>query len=1236
MLQIQVNNMVRRYNPLTFSALSLVPFFSQACLPPFPDVILVEDATISAVSSDTADTASSGEMTLDDLLAFSATFATNAQNQDSDNDSFAYTLRVNVDDLGAEELEIQGSFTTQDNYKYSAFFAREYPAGYFDQGEHTAVFQALLYYVDPGNKEQYGTTLYSPEVEVPFTIVDNDTEAPLISDLTATPQYTGNDTSILLEATVTDNKGIESVLATIAGSEYTLLDSDADSIYSATIDPSTFSLTPTETYTEFAFTVSAIDTNENTTTSDPALFYVSDAIAPEVADAGTFTESDNSPLTTWSVYATATDLGTGIESVSVELNDNGVLLPLTYQGSDIYSLDLTGDNLSAPSTTYTLHAFDYAGLESTAAGTVTVENITGITINDLIVSPSTVSNASAEYVTITLDAEDLQDAEADLLAYCTVGGTFEVNLAYQSGTQFTGTFDTGSLLIAQDYTVSCTVEDTDGYTASRSTALTVTDGLAPEVSCSATNAANDGSSFIDISCTVSDETGLASSNPVTYTSTLGSDVLTNSSGSTYETSISASGVAAGTYSIDILATDAAGNTQTQTVSSTVTDATAPTYASLSASPSSVSNDGSSFIVYATTVVDETAVADISVTLDGIEYTMTDTDGDTTYETAAIIPTSWPATSYTIDLIISDGTNETTGSTTVDVTDGVGPTVSSCSATTASNSGSIDSTFTAVATDETGVSTVSYTADFGSDALSLSSGSTYTKSVDLTGVAAGSYSIDFTGTDAAGNTGSACSASFTLLDTSDPAILCTLGSSSIANNSGSTSLDCVVSEETGISSVSYSGLGTGSLTATSSTDYSATLTADSSNAADDYTIAVTVTDTSGNTDSYSVTLTVTDGTAPTIDSVYTLVDGSSSSSILDDGTQDFLVYVCTTDETDGAELGGSVDVTIDSLAETLTYDSSSQCFVSREIGGDELSAGTYTISATATDAAGNSTTDTTASLEVTCSAVAISSVTPSESVVYNNNDPYTYTISADITTGSCGGSVDTSSLEVTINGTAQSMSLSSGSTYVSGEFDTYGTDFGTYTVSVSGADTLGNSTTNTDETITVGDICDNLATDASSSATLGVYANGVYMTSSATASTSWASQMSSVNDVRLGAYGTQWQGPIILNYDGILTEQVDLSTCSGGSYSGSTLTTSTASECLFSSSYDLKDTTVSSWSVSATLISSGYPMLELHNSAGGGGIGVAGSGSSFYIDDSAGVQTSFSLSTYGTITICGNP
>ncbi len=1217
--------MVRRYNPFTFSALSLVPFFTQGCVPPFPDALFIENASITAAeTSDTGDTAE--ELTLDSLLTVSAHFVTNSQ-LFAEEDGFTYAVRLNVDELGEEEIFIQDDFSALD-YGYSALFSRDYPADYFGQGEHTAVLQGSLYYVDR-ESTYYGQTLYTPKVEVPFTITDNDEEVPLISDITATPQYAGNDTTILLEATVTDNKWLDTVVASLLDSSYTMTDSDGDSVYSATIDPSTFSLTATIEYTEFSFTVAATDTNENTATSDPVLFYVSDAIAPEVADAGTSTETDNSPLTTWSVYATATDLGTGVESVSVELNENGVLLPMTYQGSDVYSIDVSGDQLSAPSTTYTLHAFDYAGLESTTTATVSVENITGITINDLVLSPSTVSNASSEYVTITLDAEDLQDAESDLLAYCTVD-TLPVTLAYQSGTQFIGTFDTSSFIVAQDYTVSCTVEDTDGYTANRSAALTVTDGLVPDVSCSATNAANDGSSSIDISCTVDDETGLASS-PVTYSSSLGSGSLTNSSGSTYEASISVTGVAAASYTIDVLAADAAGNTQSYTVTPTVTDAIAPTYTNLSASPSSLSNDGSSsFVVSATNVYDETTIADISVTVDGTAYTMTDADGDSIYETAAITPTSWPATSYTIDLVISDGTNETTGSTVVDITDAVGPTVSSCSSSIAANDGSIDSTFSVNATDETGVSAVSYNTSFGSGSLSLSSGSTYSATVDVTDIAAGSYSVAFTAIDTTGNTSSSCNSTLTINDEKAPAITCTLTASSVSNAGDSTTLDCVVSEETGMSSVTYSGLGSGSMSGGSGS-YSNTFTVGSSRAAGSYTITAIATDTSGNTDSDSVTLTVTDGTAPTFTSVYATPD-----SVLDDGTQSFEVYVCVDDETDGAQLDGSggIDVVIDSLTETLSYDSSSTCYISREIGGDELGAGTYTLSATATDAAGNSSTDTSASLEVTCSAITVVNVTASESAIYNNNIPSDYTISADITAGSCAGTIDTSSLEVTINGTTKSMSLSSGSTYVSGTFDAYAMDLGTYTVSVTGADTAGNTTTNTDETITVADICDNLATDAVG-ATVGLYQGGSFQTS---LSTAIPSKMATFDTLNLGAYGSAFNTSIIVNYDGALGElfSADTSSCSGGSVSGSSYVTSSYHDCSLTGTYD---GTTYPTSVSVYYAGGGVPALAMNSSS------VGGTGTDWFhnsstnligIDDGNGNRAYAGVAAGGYITLCLNP
>ncbi len=756
--------------------------------------------------------------------------------------------------------------------------------------------------------------------------------------------------------------------------------------------------------------------------------------------------------------------------------------------------------------------------------------------------------------------------------------------------------------------------------------MTVTDGLAPDIFCTVTDGTNSTASPspLEVSCTVEDETGLASS-PVMYTSALGSDTLTNSSGSTYEGIISVEGVPAGSYSIAIFATDAAANTQTYTLNPTVTDAIAPTYTSLSSSPSSLPNDGSSsFVVSATTVYDETAIAAISVTIDGTEYTMADADGDSTYETAAITPTAddpWPANTYAVDLVISDGTNQTTGSTTVDVTDGVSPTVSSCSATTASNSGSIDSTFTAVATDETAVSTVSYTADFGSDVLSLSSGSTYTKSVDLTGVAAGTKSVSFYATDAAGNTSSSCTASFILLDTSDPAIICTLGSSSIANDGDSTTLDCVVSEETGISSVSYSGFGSGSLTATSRTDYSTTLTASSTTAAGTYIIPVTVTDTSDNTDSYSVTLPVTDATAPTFTFVHAIPD-----SILDDGTQTTQVFVCMDDETTDLNASGSVDITIDSYTETLPYDSGSGCFFSSEINGNAFSAGTYTIAVHAEDAAENSTIDISASLEVTCSAISVSNVTASESAMYNNNTPSEFTVSADITAGSCSGSVDTSSLEVTIDGTTNSMSLNSGSTYISETFDAWGMDLGAYTVSITGADTAGYTTTNTSATITIADICDNLAIDAPT-ATVGVYIAGSYAGGLTTFS-SWPTLLSSASELNLGSYGTEFESPVIINYNGAFAESVDLgSACVGGSTSGTTYTTSSYNDCALSGVYDATSFTLS---VAFETYGNSSPTFAVNSaSSSGTGTNYFRSGSTSYINDGAG--TSAALSTYASLT-----
>ncbi|MFA6889083.1 MAG: hypothetical protein WC254_06325, partial [Candidatus Woesearchaeota archaeon] len=310
-------------------------------------------------------------------------------------------------------------------------------------------------------------------------------------------------------------------------------------------------------------------------------------------------------------------------------------------------------------------------------------------------------------------------------------------------------------------------------------------------------------------------------------------------------------------------------------------------------------------------------------------------------------------------------------------------------------------------------------------------------------------------------------------------------------------------------------------------------------------------------------------------------------------------------------------------------------------GSEFATGIYSLLFTATDTAGNSSTDSSETVEVTCTSVTIADVALSNSTVYNNNTPHDVTVTANVTNGSCG-TLDASSIEATIDGVTEPMTLSSGTTY-SAAFDARADapslDLGIHTVYVTASSTLGDSETDSSQSITISDICDNLATDASS-ATIGIYTNGTFRTS---LTTSIPSKMTTVDTIQLGSFGAAFYLPVTANYDGSFAEFIiDASDCGGSSDPITGLyTTVSYHNCSLSTVYDF---TALPWSVSAELVGStlgSYHTIAVNSStAGGTGTNLFKSSGLYYINDGAGVSSTpgFTLTT-GTnyhLTICGNP
>ena len=255
-----------------------------------------------------------------------------------------------------------------------------------------------------------------------------------------------------------------------------------------------------------------------------------------------------------------------------------------------------------------------------------------------------------------------------------------------------------------------------------------------------------------------------------------------------------------------------------------------------------------------------------------------------------------------------------------------------------------------------VSSVAYDGgDLGTGSLTRY-GKTFVGTIDTEAVAAGTYNLEFTGTDSRAST--TATLSLDVADLYSPSLSCSV-TDGANDGSQDMTLLCTIEDETAMGSAYYiSSLDSDSMTNSSGSTYEATLDV-TGLPSEEQTFSVFALDNAGNVSYTELTGQINDASSPTVTSVYTDV-----SSVLNDGTESFLVYACFSDETDDTALGGSVTATIDSVVETLSYDSGSSCFISSSISGNNFSEGTYTINVTGADAAGNTVTDNSASIDVT--------------------------------------------------------------------------------------------------------------------------------------------------------------------------------------------------------------------------------------------------------------------------------
>lgn len=793
----------------------------------------------------------------------------------------------------------------------------------------------------------------SPSDDAPIISVDL---PPTILTATTTPNPVDNTSTVTLDAYVTDDFGVDFVIAEVNGSAQQMEFLGEDR-FSLTLDAG---ILPIE---EHFYTVTAFDTiGQEASRTDS--FVVQDIIPPVIVQY-TAEDTTNDPTTTFTITTKVTDIGSGIDKVYAEFNADGNLFSFEAQGDDMYSLIFSGDQLEHGQLFVTLTANDNAGLEAfPETFSVNVYDVTNITLDEVVATPDVISTADlADAVAITARVSDAYYPLSELNGNCTLDGvelgelSFDTNsashrLSFIPDNLGIGVADIGG------YTILCSVDNPSGFTATQTTTITFYDGIAPEITCEATqDGKNDGSVNLELTCEARDEYLLAG---VSWNEgTLGSDSLINSSGDTWVASIDATDIPAASYAITVAAYDSTGNNTLVTISGTVHDAQAPEGGSCILSDYVISNEeGATTTLVCAGITDETE-SDLTVTFDAgfISGTLTNI-GFGTYTEKITVPRDTAATEYRVAVEISDGTNTTTYtlSSSLTLEDQTAPHLSCAVTLEGNNGGSANLEFTCTATDETSLSTVEANeSTLGTETLTNISSDTFTGSFDVTGVAAGTYAMTVTAYDSAGNT-TAVDISGTVNDTQIPTISCSLSEVVITNNTStgtyplSTIFTCTAQDESSISAMEYDAgtLGAGAMSGGSGS-YFVTFSA-SDKVAMDYPIIGTVIDDAGHTATSSAVLIVIDETAPIFTSV-----SVTPSSVINDGTESFTIDACVVDETDGTELGTGIAVAIDSYTNNLAYDSSRACY-GITVNGDEFSEGTYTLELTATDAAGNSAED----------------------------------------------------------------------------------------------------------------------------------------------------------------------------------------------------------------------------------------------------------------------------------------
>ena len=816
--------------------------------------------------------------------------------------------------------------------------------------------------LDAGSDNTYDITLIATDAEgntatqTVSIAVTQDTAGPTITS-TAPTSVTENTAGAIYTFAATDTDAVTYSMTGTDAAQFSLTASGALS-FATTPDYET----PLDAGSDntYDITLIATDAEGNTATQTVSIAVTQDTAGPTITSTAPTSVTENTAGAIYTFAATDTDAVTysmtGTDAAQFSLTASGALSFATTPDYET-PLDAGSDN------TYdiTLIATDAEGNTATQTVSIAVTdeaNSAPVPIEP-IASTSVVENQTAAYT-----PTPATDADGDTLTYSIAGGAdqdkFDIDvttgaLTFKSAPDYEALDDSDT---NGDYVVIIQVEDTEGNSAIQMVTITVTNDTAgPTITSTAPTSVTENAAGAIYTFAATD------TDAVTYSMTgadaaqfslTASGALSFATTPDYETPLDAG--SDNTYDITLIATDAEGNTATQTVSIAVTQDTAgPTITSTA--PTSVT-ENTAGAIYTFAATDTDAVTYSMTGTDAAQFSLT-ASGALSFATTPDYETPLDAGSdntYDITLIATDAEGNTaTQTVSIAVTqDTAGPTITSTAPTsvTENTAGAI---YTFAATDTDAVTYSMTGTDAAQFSLTASGALSFATTPDYeTPLDAGSdntYDITLIATDAEGNTATQTVSIAVTQDTAGPTITSTAPTSVTENTAGAiytfaaTDTDAVTYSMTGTDAAQFSLTASGALSFATTPDYETPLDAGSDNT---YDITLIATDAEGNTATQTVSIAVTQDTAgPTITSTApTSVTENTAGAIYTFAATDTDAVTYSMTGTDAAQFSLTASGAL-SFATTPDYETP------LDAGSDN----TYDITLIATDAEGNTATQT---------------------------------------------------------------------------------------------------------------------------------------------------------------------------------------------------------------------------------------------------------------------------------------